>query len=101
MAIVGPIQGVTPGLPGGILAALQVTAAQVLSASSGILCNVVCQVAGSITLNDCATTGSASIANQIWTGSMTVGQVLPLYWPCSTGIVVSSVVTGTFSISFT
>jgi hypothetical protein len=50
--IVGPVQGISPGLPGGISAALNVTAAGVIKAAPGVLVQAVCVIAGTITLND-------------------------------------------------
>lgn len=51
-SIVGPIQGATPGLPGGINAAYNVTGAVLLEASSAILCSISCISAGTITVSD-------------------------------------------------
>lgn len=85
---------------GGVNSALDITAAKVIKATPGRLIRVVVNVvgtAGSLTLNDTTTTGGAAAANQILTiafGSLTVGQVLTLEWPCSSGIVVSAVPTG-------
>lgn len=96
---VGPIT-VPPGLPGGISAALDVTAPTVIKSAPGVLASVVCVVAGSATINDTATTAAATTANQIWSGSMVAGQVLVLNWPCGTGITVSAVTTAQLSIAF-
>jgi len=98
--IVGPVSQ-APGLPGGVLAALNVTAPAVIKAAPGIVCSVSCIVAGTLQLNDCATTGAASAANAIFsTTTMTAGQVVTLNWPCATGIVAGTVSTGTFAVSF-
>src|SRR6266581_3712057 len=99
LTAVGPV-GVSLGLPGGIYAALNITAAAVIKGGTGIICRIAINVvgsAGNLTLNDCATTGAAAAANQIVSvafGSLTQGQVLTLEWPCGTGIVVSSIPTG-------
>lgn len=94
---VGPVQvGLT--LPGGSSASLNVTAAAVVKATAGLLMriNVVAVgSAGTLTINDCATTGAATTANAIISipfGSLPV--TIPLGWPCATGIVVSAVPTG-------
>jgi hypothetical protein len=80
--------------------ALNVTAAAVIKAGAGRLAKVIIVVvgsAGSLTLNDCATTGAAAAGNQIITvpfGSLTVGQVLALDVPITTGLVISAIPTG-------
>lgn len=98
--IVGPVNTISPGLPGGNSAALNVTAAIVLKAAPGFLGKVVCVTAGSLTLNDNSALTGNSAANEIWSGSMTAGQVLQLDWPCGTGITVSAVTTAVLSISY-
>lgn len=90
-----------PGNPGGVRAAYDVAATGVIKATGGILSKVTCQTAGSLTLNDSATTGAAAITNQIWSGSLTAGQVLVLDWPCVSGIVVSALTSAVVSISYT
>jgi hypothetical protein len=61
--------------------------------------------AGTLTLNDAASTGAASAANQIASfpaASLTAGKVIPINWPCAAGITASSVPAGgVFSLSFT
>lgn len=106
LTVVGPVSA-APGLPGGISAALNVTAAAVIKGVSGVLVRILVNApgtAGNLTVNDVATTGGAAAANQILTiafGSLTVGQVIALEWPCGTGIVVSAVTTGgAFAISY-
>lgn len=98
MAGLGPV-------PGGNATVLNITAAAVVKATPGTAwrINVVAPgTAGSLILNDCATTGAAATANAIISipfGSLPV--TIPLTWPCNTGIVVSSVPTGgVFTISF-
>jgi hypothetical protein len=103
--IVGPVQvGLT--LPGGSYAALNVTAAAVVKAAPGLLYRInvaAAGSAGSLTINDCATTGAATTANEIISipfGSLPV--TIPLAWPCASGIVVSAVPTGgQVTVSFT
>jgi hypothetical protein len=98
--VVGPVKAPV-GLTGGVLAAYGITAAAVISSGPSTLCTLACQVAGSIVLNDNNSTSSGnSIANQIFSGSMSVGQILELNWPCATGITASVVTTGTFSTTF-
>ena len=87
-------------LPGGVSAAYDVTAPAVIKAYPGIVVTVSCITAGSLTLNDSATTGGAALTNEIWSGALTAGQVLVLDWPCATGIVVSAVTTAVVSIAF-
>jgi hypothetical protein len=95
--------------PGGINSALNVTAAGVVAARPGCLSRILVQApgnAGSLTLNDCLTTGAAAAGNQILSllySSLTAGQVITLEWPCLVGIVVSVVPSGgspIFSISY-
>jgi len=97
---VGPLSALPPGLPGGNAASLNVTAAEVVKAQAGIVQSLSCTGAGSFTINDCATTGAASAANVIWSGALTLGQVVKLEWPCGTGIVISAA-TGTLALSYT
>ena len=98
--IAGPIQNLT-GLPNGSSSALNLTAAQVVKAAPGILNKISCIVAGSITINDLAVNSGAGAANEIWSGSLTAGQVLELDWPCITGITVSSVTSAQLCLAFT
>jgi hypothetical protein len=98
--IVGPIQNASSGLAGGTSAAFNITAPQVIKDDLGILVQIICIGAGSITVNDLATLTGAAATNEIWTGAMTAGQIVVLVWPCSTGIVASAV-TGQFNIAFT
>lgn len=97
--IVGPIQNASSGLAGGTSAAFNLTAPQVIKPEPGILVQVVCIAAGSITLNDVATVGAAAATNEIWSGTMTAGQIVVLVWPCSTAITASAV-SGQFNVSF-
>ena len=95
---------------GGLKSVLNVTAAAVIKAGAGRAVRVVVIApgsAGSLTLNDCATTGAATTANEIYTigyAALSVGQVITLDWPCATGFVVSAVPSAgspQFAISYT
>lgn len=84
-----------------------VAAAATIKALPGVIATIIVVVAGSggaLTVNNCATTGTATTANEILTiafGSLTVGQIINLNFPCSVGITVSAVTTGgQFSISY-
>lgn len=101
MTSVGPINS-SPGLPGGIKAALDVTAAAVVKNGSGICCRVSVVVAGSAagTVNDTNATGSAAAANQFGTLPTTVG-TYQFDWPCGTGITVVPGTGQTLAVSFT
>lgn len=105
--VVGPVAA-SPGLPGGVSSAINITGAQVIKAAPGIAVTLICIApgsAGSFTLNDCTTTGAAAASNEIYSAlfsALAAGKVIPLNWSCSTGIVVSSVPTaGVFSLAFT
>ena len=94
----------------GKLSALNVTAAAVVKAGAGRVARVVVLgvvgTGGALTINDCATTGTATTANQIFTapfGSVTPGTIFLIDFPVTTGIVVSAVPTGgtpQFAISY-
>lgn len=93
----------------GKLSALNITAASVVKAGAGRVARVVVLgvvgTGGALTINDCATTGAATTANQIFTiaGTVAVGTILLLDFPVTTGIVVSAVPTGgtpQFAISY-
>ena len=106
-ATIAHVTNVAPGLPGGISSAINITAAQVIKAAPGICATLICVApgsAGSLVLNDCATTGAAAATNELFSklfSALSAGQVIPLKWPCGAGIVVSSVPTaGVFSIAF-
>lgn len=84
---------------GGALTKLNVTAAAIVKAGKGRVARLVITGAGtggSWTLNDIATTGAAAAANAVWTlaGTAAAGTVIDLDWPCTNGIVISSVPTG-------
>jgi hypothetical protein len=104
--IVGPAV-LNAGVPGGNSAALNITGAQVIKAGPGLLMRVCISAIGSggtLTFNDCLTTGAAAAANQIVSiaqASLALGQVITLEWPCATGIVVSAFPTGGAIVSCT
>jgi hypothetical protein len=85
---------------GGNISALNVAAAGVVKNTPGMLFRIVVEVAptaGNLTVNDLAANSGAAVANQIISvpfGSLVIGQVITLDWPCKNGIVVSSVGTG-------
>lgn len=92
---------------GGLLSALGITAAKVLKATPGRINKVMIQLgttaptAGYLTINDCATTGTASAANEIVSipfGSITAGAILTLDFPCQVGITISALPTGGTSL---
>jgi hypothetical protein len=95
---------------GGISSAFNITGATVVKPTLGCLYRIVIVTAlsaGSLTINDCATTGAAAASNEIFTvaSSYTAvnfsGSVINLEWPCLTGIVVSAVGTsGVVSIAY-
>jgi hypothetical protein len=92
---------------GGKSSALDVTAAAAIKGAAGRLCKISVIApgsAGSLTLNDAASTGAAAAANEIASiafGSLTAGQVIALDWPCANGITVSAIPTGgAVSISY-
>lgn len=98
--IAGPFNGLPPA--GASSAAYNIAAAGPIKATPGRLYTLVCIAAGTITLNDSATTGAAAAANEIFPAAlaMTAGQVINLNgWPCGVGIT-ASVVTGTFALAF-
>ena len=85
---------------GGTAQAYNVTSAAVIKASPGRLDKLVITNGGttsaSWTLNDCATISAATSANQIvsipYSAALNVpGGIVSLDWPCSAGIVVSTV----------
>lgn len=97
---------------GGNTPAYNLTAAAVIKATPGRLCRIVVSApgttSGAFTFNDCATTGAAAAANQIFTiaynaTANVAGAVFTLDWPCNTGIVLSAVPGGgspVVSVSF-
>lgn len=102
----GPIPTSVQGL-GGNSAALNVAATGVIKPSRGTLFRIVVQVApsaGNLTINDLAANSGAAIGNQIYNqafGALTLGTIITLDWPCSNGIVVSSIGTGgVYAISY-
>lgn len=86
----------------GVSAAYNVTAATVIKLGVGRSYKVSVIVAGSAsgTLNDCATTGDASSANQVGTIPTTVN-TYDFNWPHATGIVLVPGTGQTLAISYT
>ena len=81
-------------------AALNITAAAVIKASAGRIARIVVlapgSTSGAFTFNNCATTGAATTANQVFTlpynGTNNIaGAVFNIDVPCSAGIVCSAV----------
>lgn len=94
---------------GGTNTALNVTAAVVVKPTKGILHRITVIAPGSggaLVVNDNTQLGGSNVnANafvNIPFGSLTIGQIIPLIWPCTNGIVVSQVPTGgaVFAISY-
>jgi len=85
---------------------LNVTASTVVKASAGRVCKVTVvavATAGTFGVYDAATTGSAATANAIvqYTAAWpAVGTVIPLDFPCATGIVVNPGTGGQVAVSF-
>ena len=80
--------------------ALNQTAAAVIKATPGRLAKIIIvapgTTSGAFTFNDCATTGAAAAANEIFTiaynaTANVAGAVITLDWPCLVGIVLSAV----------
>jgi len=101
--------GVNQAVGGGNSSAINVSAAGVIKGSPGRLCKIVVLgvvgTGGALTINDAATVAGATTANQIYTsvGTVAVGTVISLDFPCVNGIVVSAVPTGgtpQFAISY-
>jgi hypothetical protein len=99
MAALGPA-------PGGTTSVYDVTAPTVIKSSAGSIVTVIINgtpTAGALTVNDCATTGAASAANQI--ASIPSAQLtnLPINFNSlvtQNGIVISAVPTGAFVTVF-
>lgn len=83
---------------------LNVTAITAVKASAGRVGKVVINAANStaVKVYDCATTGAAAASNLIYAGPATgvVGTVVPLDFPCATGIVVDPGTGGVVAVSF-
>lgn len=92
-------QAVSQLIAQGLNTALNVTSASVIKTGRGRVVRLTLTVAGTagtLVLNDCATTGAASAANQIYnsTGVLAAGTVITLDFPVTSGLVVSAVPTG-------
>lgn len=81
-------------------------ATAVVKAAAGVLASVVVTATGTVgvlTINNCKTLAEATASNEVFSiafGSVTVGQVIDLDFPCDTGIVVSAMPAGgNFSIT--
>lgn len=82
-----------------------ITAATAVKATAGRICKitVVATITGSLSVNDCATTGAVAASNTVCTiptASCPAGTVINLDWPCTTGIVVTPGSVGTVAVSF-
>jgi hypothetical protein len=92
---------------GGISSALNLAAgARVVKASPGRICTLVITTvgtAGTLAVNDAATTGAAATSNLIYSAANTLaaGTVVNLSFPCLVGIVVTVPTGGNISVSFT
>lgn len=91
-------QGALQTTQGGTKSALNLTAATVIKATPGRLAKITVvgggtASMGAFTLNDCATTGAASAANEIATipSGAVAGTSITIDWPCLVGIVLSAV----------
>lgn len=88
----------------GLSSKLNVVAAGVVKVGPGRVAKIInnAGVAG-FTLNDCATTGAAAAGNVIMLiSTTTVGQVITLDFPFTTGLVVSAVgASGVLAVSYT
>jgi hypothetical protein len=92
--------GVNLYASGGNSNMLNITGPQVVKAAPGRIAKFVVLgvvgTGGSITINDATTVAGATTANQIYTntGTLAVGSVINLDFPCLNGIVISAVPTG-------
>jgi hypothetical protein len=75
-----------------------ISAPAVIASSATTLDTVIPQGTAAITLNDCATVGAATVANQIFSGTLYDDEVKTFSWPCGTGLVVSKI-TGTVAVA--
>jgi hypothetical protein len=85
---------------GGSKSLLNIGAAVAIKAAPGRLRKLVViapgSTSGGFTLNDCATTGAAAAANEIWTMAYNatanvIGAIITFDWPCLVGITLSAV----------
>jgi hypothetical protein len=95
----GDANGFLLTLPGGgENSALNQTAAAAIKVGAGRLAKIVVIAPGSgsgaLTLNDCATTGAATTANELFTlgfAGLSAGQIISLDIPFTIGLVISAV----------
>lgn len=93
-------QGESVLVANGLSTALNITAAKVVKTGAGRCVRLIiinAGSAGSWTLNDCATTGAAAAANELFTvaqANAAAGSVFTIDAPVSTGLTVSAVATG-------
>lgn len=83
--------------------ATNVSAAAVIKATPGVIVSIICNTAGSITLNNCAVlsgAGGPTTANQVFSGSLTAGQILTFNFKCNIGITLSAVTSAVIAISY-
>jgi hypothetical protein len=98
LSLIGPID--VDGASGTSAAYDIASTGVVVSKAATILHKLICQTAGSISLNDCI--ASPAITDQILpVTAMTAGEVIELDWPCATGIFATVSGGGVFAISFT
>jgi hypothetical protein len=98
LTLVGPLD--IDGASGTSAAYDIATTGVVVNKTETILHKIVCQVAGSIGLND-AISGPV-ITNQILpVTAFAAGEVLDLDWPCATGVYATVSGSGVFAISYT
>jgi hypothetical protein len=90
----------------GSIGKYNISAPTVIKATPGRLVKIVVNTAatgGALSAHDCATTGAAAAANQIYSVAAAwpaAGSVIPLDWPCAAGIVVDPGTGGNISVSF-
>lgn len=86
---------------GGASTVSNITVATVIKATAGRICKVSVIVAGSAvgTVNNCATTGAAAVANQVGTTPTALGTT-DFQMVCSTGIVVVPGTGQTLAVSY-
>ena len=90
----------------GSLNKLNITAATVVKAAPGRICRIIVNTvptSSAVSVNDVTTTGAAAASNLVMSvasAQLTAGQVIPIDFPCTTGIVVNPGASGVVSVSF-